>query len=249
MMLNCVIIEDENHAIELLSDHIQQMSNLCLLKVYSQPTVALTEITEDDNIDIIFMDINMPGMSGIDLAKILRSKTRFLLFTTAYHHYAVEAFELEADQYIIKPITFPKFATAIEKIIKKIGKETVTPSAKSDIFIKTGVMNKVIKVNPADVVYLEAKDNYIIIHTESYNIITYLTLKEALHTLNQLDNLIQVQKSFVIARNKIEMVDGNAIVMNKGVQIPIGNTYRKAFLDYVKQNTVISARVKSSKSL
>ncbi|MGY0039284.1 LytR/AlgR family response regulator transcription factor [Pedobacter sp. NJ-S-72] len=74
MILNCVIIEDENHAIELLTDHIQSMPNLSLLKVYSQPITAMTEITEEDNIDIIFLDINMPGMSGMDLAKILRPK-------------------------------------------------------------------------------------------------------------------------------------------------------------------------------
>ncbi|MBB5635361.1 DNA-binding LytR/AlgR family response regulator [Pedobacter cryoconitis] len=248
MILNCVIIEDENHAIELLTDHIQNMPNLSLLKVYSQPITAMTEITEEDNIDIIFLDINMPGMSGMDLAKILRPKTRFLLFTTAYHQYAVEAFELEADQYIIKPVTFPKFIAAIEKIIKKIGKSQSTVLPKSEIFIKTGVLNKVTKVNPADVVYLEARDNYIIVHTDKDSIITYLTLKEALHTLNQLDNLLQVQKSFVIAKNKIEIVEGNVIIMDKGIQIPIGNTYRKSFFDYVKKNTVVSGRVKPPKS-
>ncbi|MGY0039285.1 LytR/AlgR family response regulator transcription factor [Pedobacter sp. NJ-S-72] len=96
------------------------------------------------------------------------------------------------------------------------------------------------KVNPADVVYLEARDNYIIVHTDKDSIITYLTLKEALQTLNQLENLIQVQKSFVIARNKIEIVEGNVIIMDKGIQIPIGNTYRKSFFDYIKKNTVIS---------
>jgi DNA-binding LytR/AlgR family response regulator len=247
MILNCVIIEDENHAIELLTDHIQSMPNLSLLKVYSQPITAMTEITEEDNIDIIFLDINMPGMSGMDLAKILRPKTRFLIFTTAYHQYAVEAFELEADQYIIKPVTFPKFVAAIDKIIRKIGKNQVVPVPKSEIFIKTGVLNKVTKVNPADVLYLEARDNYIIVHTDKDSIITYLTLKEALHTLNQLENLIQVQKSFVIARNKIEIVEGNVIIMDKGVQIPIGNTYRKSFFDYIKKNTVISGRVKPPK--
>jgi len=247
MILNCIIIEDENHAIELLTDHIQSMPNLSLLKVYSQPIIAMTEITELDNIDIIFLDINMPGMSGMDLAKILRPKTRFLIFTTAYHQYAVEAFELEADQYIIKPITFPKFVVAIEKIIRKIGKNQVIPVPRSEIFIKTGVLNKVTKVNPAEVVYLEAKDNYIIVHTDKDSIITYLTLKEALYTLNQLENLIQVQKSFVIARNKIEIVEGNVIIMDKGIQIPIGNTYRKSFFDYVKKNTVISGRIKPPK--
>jgi DNA-binding LytR/AlgR family response regulator len=247
MILNCVIIEDENHAIELLTDHIHSMPNLSLLKVYSQPITAMTEISEEDNIDVIFMDINMPGMSGMDLAKILRPKTRFLIFTTAYHQYAVEAFELEADQYIIKPVTFQKFVVAIEKIVRKIGKNQVIPVPKSEIFIKTGVLNKVTKVNPAEVVYLEAKDNYIIVHTDKDSIITYLTLKEALHTLNQLDNLIQVQKSFVIARNKIDIVEGNVIIMDKGIQIPIGNTYRKSFFDYVKKNTVISGRVKPPK--
>lgn len=244
MLLNCVIIEDENHAIELLTDHIHNMPNLHLYKVYSQPITALAEITEEDRIDILFMDINMPGISGMDLAKILRPKTRFLIFTTAYHQYAVEAFELEADQYIIKPVTFPKFTVAIEKIIRKIGKVPVQPVAKSEIFIKTGVMNKIIKVSPEEVIYLEARDNYIIVHTDKDSIITYLTLKEALQTLNQLNNLVQVQKSFVIARNKIEMIEGNLIIMAKGTQIPIGNTYKKSFFDYVKNNTVVSARIK-----
>lgn len=244
MLLNCVIIEDENHAIELLTDHIQNMPNLHLLKVYSQPITALAEITEEDHIDILFMDINMPGISGMDLAKILRPKARFLIFTTAYHQYAVEAFELEADQYIIKPVTFPKFTVAIEKIIRKIGKTPVQPVAKSEIFIKTGVMNKIIKVSPEEVIYLEARDNYIIVHTDKDSIITYLTLKEALQTLNQLNNLVQVQKSFVIARNRIEMIEGNLIIMAKGTQIPIGNTYKKSFFDYVKNNTVVSARAK-----
>jgi len=245
MILNCVIVEDEKHAIELLTDHIESLPNLSLIKVFSKPVDAITDITDKDKIDVIFMDINMPGLSGIDLAKILRSKTRFLIFTTTHQQYALQAFEVEADQYILKPITFAKFVVAIDKIMKIIDKDQVEKTIKREVFIKTGVKNKLIKINPAEILYLESKDNYVLIHLPKESVIAYLTLKEAMEYFNYDNVLMQIHKSFVIAKHKVEKIEGNNIMMSNKINLPLGGSYKIPFFDYIKQNTVISGRSKS----
>jgi len=246
MLLNCVIIEDEKHAIELLQEHIESMPYLRLLKVYSQSLTALTEISANDNIDIIFMDIEMPGISGIELAKSLRDKTRFLIFTTAYHQYAAEAFELEASQYIIKPVTFAKFAMVIDKLAKNLFKTekeaTVENNHEEDIFLKTGMKNKVIRINPADIVYLQSHDNYVCVHTDKEMIVAYLTLKEAERSFNRNGHLIQVHRSFVISKSKIQMIVGNTVKMSVGKDVPVGNAFKHVFFDYIKKQTISSGR-------
>ncbi len=244
MILNCVIVEDEKHAIELLEDHIKNMPNLNLLKVFYKPVVALSEISIEDKIDIIFMDINMPGINGIELARVIRTKTRFLIFTTAYDNYAIQAFDVEADQYIIKPVTLVKLALAIDKIVKKIDNQSVAKQPKLEVFLKAGVKNKVIKVNILDVIILESKDNYIAVVTSKATTITYLTLKEAQQIFDHEDNLIQVHKSYIVAKDKIQSLEGNTICMENGSKVLIGSSYRNHFFEYIKKNTKISSRIK-----
>lgn len=249
MILNCVIIEDEKHAIELLQEHIESIPYLRLLKVYSQSITALTEISANDKIDIIFMDIEMPGISGIELAKSLRSKTRFLVFTTAYYQYAAEAFDLDADQYMIKPITFAKFAIVMDKLVKSLFKAGVPPvdeaqEEEGEIFLKTGMKNKVIRINPSDIIYLQSHDNYVRVYTDKESIVTYLTLKEAELSFNRNGNLIQVHRSYIVAKNRIEMVIGNMIKMGPGMEVPVGSAFKHAFFEYIKKQTIVSGRIR-----
>ncbi|MBX0335324.1 response regulator [Pontibacter sp. HSC-14F20] len=134
----CMVIDDESHAIELLSDYIQAIPRLQLTKTYQDPVAALMESQGEENYDFIFMDIDMPRLSGMELAKSLRSLTAFLVFTTAHSKYAVEAFEVRADHFLLKPIGMNKFAMTIDMLLKR-REEPARPPIRQDtsFFIKS----------------------------------------------------------------------------------------------------------------
>jgi len=283
MILNCVIIDDELPAIELLSEHVENTSNLKLLKVFSQPLTALREIKLEDQIDIIFLDVEMPEISGIELAVSLRSKTRFLVFTSSHSKYAFEAFGLDADHYILKPITFLKFSATIDKLLKIIRKTTVNDSntdkpvaiespigkfnpgnstetepysfssngnltleGHEEIFLKTGINNKIIRLKLSDIIYIQSNDNYIDIYTDHEKITAYLTLKEAISSFNYNSNLVQIHRSYIIAKNRIKLINGNTVNLVTGLELPIGSSYKESFFEYIRKQTIVSGRIKPS---
>ena len=118
-LYNCVIIDDDQFFIDLLSGYINQVAKLKISKCYTNPALAIQEINEDDQIDFLFLDIRMDKISGIDVAKFLRDKVRFIVFTTAYSEFALKAYEVGGDQYIMKPIYFPDFLKKVNAVLKK----------------------------------------------------------------------------------------------------------------------------------
>jgi two-component system LytT family response regulator len=116
---NCVVIDDDQFFIDLISGYVNQITKLKILKSYTNPAVAIKEIDESDQIDFLFLDIRMDKISGIDVAKILRDKVRFIVFTTAYSEFALKAYEVGGDQYIVKPIYFKGFLDKINAVLKR----------------------------------------------------------------------------------------------------------------------------------
>lgn len=240
--LNCVIIDDEKHAVELIAEYIDTIPNLNLINYYTDPLVALVNISSEDHIDIIFMDVDMPGMTGLDLSIALRHKTKYLVFTSAHSKYAIDAFGVQANEYLLKPISLSKFALMIDRLLK-LEECLKKESGNEDFFfIKTDQVQKYIKVNLQDLVAIEGLNNYVKIHTVNGMHIAYLTMKEIESKLDGNSSFIRVQRSFIISMHHINKVEGAFITLNNKLEVPLGTTYRKQFFNFLERKTIRSTR-------
>lgn len=245
MNLKCVVIDDEQHAIEVLTDHIAEMPGLTVFKTFTSPVQALTEISVDDEIDLLFMDIDMPGINGLELAKNIREKAKYLIFTTAHPDYALQAFDVKSDQYLLKPISFAKFALGIDRILKKEANAAKPTSKEADqvaaLYIKGDHKYAFSNIAIDEILYIKALQNYIQIITKSETHTTYLTLKEIEKAL-ETHAFIRVNKSNIVAKSAIKKVDGNIIRLVNNEMIQIGEGYKDAFFAYVQSSLLKSTR-------
>lgn len=239
---NCVIIDDEMHAVELLTDYISAMPNLHLIKCFTDPLRAMVDIGDADDIDIVFMDIDMPGMSGLDLSQAIRHKTKYLVFTTAHAKYAIDAFSVQANEYLLKPISMSKFALMVNRLVTSelaVKKEVKTEDF---FFVKTDQTQRYTKVNLRDLIAVEGLNNYIKIHTPTGTYIAYLTMKEMESKLEGNENFMRVQRSFIISMDHINKVEASTIILSNKLEVPLGTTYKKSFLNFLERNTIRSTR-------
>lgn len=232
-MLTCFIIDDEPSAIEVLRDYVKKTPFLDLIGVANNPLDVLQEIREK-NIDLIFLDIQMPNITGLEFMSMLPNSTNVIL-TTAYSEYAVEGFKLEALDYLVKPISFERFLNAAQRGLNN-STATVSqwqPAETEDdyFFVKTEMKGKMVKINFKDIIYIEGLKNYVTIYTNKNKIIAYLSFKQLEANLPS-RLFMRVHKSYIIATSRIRAVDGNQILLNDSdATIPLGETYRKSFFN------------------
>ena len=232
--LSCIIADDEPIARQILQNYIEETPNLKLL-ASCKNAFEVMEILQQHRVDILFLDINMPKLTGLSLLKTLREKPNVII-TTAYPEYAVEGFELSVIDYLLKPFSLERFLQAVSKIPKTqktTPSQNDTPSAMREeamksLFVKSN--KKIIKVNFNDISHVEAYGNYVKIYTDKM-ILTPLTLSEFLKKLP--DSFIRIHKSFIINFNSLKLIDGNQVVLQDHIKIPIGKSYRKQILDRI----------------
>jgi len=240
--LNCIIIDDEKHAVDLLTDYIDAMPDLYLLKSFTDPLKALIEITAEDKVDIIFMDIDMPGMTGLDLSQAIRFKTKYLVFTSAHSKYAIDAFGVQANEYLLKPISMSKFALAINRLLQSDMGFKNEEKQLDYFFIRADQSQKYIKVNLKDLIAVEALNNYVKIHTVTGIYVTYLTIKEVAEKLEGNSSFMRVQRSFIISMDFISKVEGASITLSNKLEVPLGTTYKKQFFSFLEEMTLRTVR-------
>lgn len=244
-MLKCIAIDDDEYAIKGIEEFLATMPYITLVKSYTDPLLALNEITSGEKTDLIFMDVDMPMISGIELSKSIRHKTDKLIFTTSHSKYAFDAFEVEADAYLLKPYSFAKFASAINKLFPQKPDEPSKETAdrKEDFFfVKDKESFKLIKVRFDEVIAVESIGNYIKIHTTGNKVIAYLSLTEMANILKNNDDFIQVQRSFIISKNHIISIEGNSITLFNNLKITIGIYYKDDLSAFVKSKTLKTGR-------
>ena len=232
-MLNCLIIDDEPMARKVLEEYVDDVDFLHLTGKAENPLKA-TSIMEAESVDLIFLDINMPKLSGIDF---LKSNTNLpmVILTTAYVEYALESYALDVLDYLVKPISFDRFFKACVKAKEYYGfknKDTDVTKLENDyFFVKTdGRMEKVFY---KDLYYVESMMNYVILHMEGKKMIVYLTLKSILSQLPAAF-FLKVHKSFIVNVSKITTIEGNIIKMGNR-QIPISqNSYEQVIKEITK---------------
>lgn len=219
---NCIIIEDEPLAAEILQDYVLQVPFLQLKAVCANAILA-TEILRKNSIDLIFLDINLPKLKGLDFIRTLQHPPRIIL-TTAYHEYALQGYEHNVLDYLLKPIEFSRFLQAVNKIsTPAIVTNVALPEERKYQFFN--VNKKMIKVFFDEILYIESQREYIKICTKTQAITTKLALNEV-EELLQNDNFLRVHRSFIVAKDKIEAFSATEIDIC-GRQIPIGRAYKE----------------------
>lgn len=221
MKLSCIIIDDELFAIQQLEEYLAEVPIIGTIKSYSDPKLALAEIMQsEDKIDLLFTDIEMPTISGIDLIKQIRNKIDFLVLVSAHLNYAIDGYQINAQHFLLKPFDFNRFYQVVNQLTSRIALET--PS----IYVRQG--KKYIKIQIQDIIAIEAALNYVKVHTECRVDIIYGNMKSFEKDLKIYDNFIRVSKSFIISKNHIIQIQGKAIYLKNQLSMTIGITYEKS---------------------
>lgn len=230
----CLVIEDEPLAQNVLRKYIDEHPSLELAGICANALDAQAMLAKQP-VAILFLDINLPKLSGISFLKSL-SHAPLVIFTTAYPEYAVEGFELDAIDYLVKPFSFERFLKAVNKALEKLERPSTsnTTSIPNSIFIKSG--KKVYKINLDDILYLEALDDYVKVVTAQNNYLVNDTMKSLLEELPA-THFIRVHKSFIIATGKIVFFEGNYVKIGTR-EIPIGASYREEIFNRLKEKNI-----------
>lgn len=223
-MITCIAVDDEPMALDVIERYCTKSGLVELKAVFREPVKAI-EYLNREKIDVVFLDINMPDLSGMQLVQTL-SPRPMIIFTTAYSHYAVESYNLNAIDYLLKPITFDRFLAAVNKAMMtlstKVGMATNIEDA--TIFIKSGPQTYQVKIS--DILYFEKDGNYITIHLKDRNILIRENMGDVFDLVPASD-FIRVHKSFVVALRHITMIEVHQLTVNNET-IPIGSTYRES---------------------
>lgn len=226
----CIIVDDEPPAIRLLEKYISKVHFLSLENSFTNPLEAL-QYLNSNTVNLVFLDIQMPEISGIQLSKIINNNTQ-IIFTTAYAQFALDSYDVAAVDYLLKPIDFERFYKAVNKInaLPQPIQETDTDSY---LFVKTDGKNNFVKLFIKDILYIEGLKNYLSIQLRHEQIITYGTLKHLKESLPKQD-FVQTHKSYIIALKHIDKIDNQSVWINNS-ELPIGNTYKKEFYEEISK--------------
>jgi two-component system, LytTR family, response regulator len=244
MKTTCIIIEDEPFAQSLLEQHIQQLKNYELLGKFENPIQAL-DIIQEKRVDVIFLDINMPGMSGLGLLETFTDYRPHVVFTTAYPDYAIAAFDYNVVDYLVKPISFERFVKAINKIKDKMmlsnikkqnGAESINTAVNHDIkanFIWVKVDKKQVKVYESDIIYIEGMGDYLKIHLINKTLITHTTMSCITELLDPKE-FVRVHKSYIVRLGAVKSYTIHSIVTVNDKEIHVGVSYQAKVEDLFK---------------
>ncbi len=227
--INCLIVDDEPLAIQVIENYLKRLSNVTYKACRN--AIEAVQLLQQEKFDIIFLDIEMPVFTGIDFIKNLKQPP-IIIITTAYTNYAVEGFELEVLDYLVKPISFPRFMKAFDRALKLVteaNKTRADPTAANNQHIFIKVDRKYVKVLVQDILYIESLRDYIKIYTTQTNYITYQTLTSVTENLPP-DKFIRVHRSYTIAIDKVTAAHSTTVQI-KDTTIPIAREHRQQTLN------------------
>ncbi len=235
-MIRTLIVDDEPLALDILENYISKLPDLELIGKCDN-AIDANDLIQKGEVDLVFLDISMPQMTGLELVKSLSNPPK-VVFTTAYAEHAVEGFELNATDYLMKPIAFDRFLKAVNKVKESTDANVASGVAHSDDFFFVKADKKLVKVKFSEILYIEGLKDYVIIKKETGRVIALQTMKSLQAKLPS--NLFQrVHRSYIVSIPRINAVVGNAIELtedNKAKHIPIGKNYKDDVLSIVEKN-------------
>lgn len=237
MSIQCLIVEDEPLARSLMTDYVKKVPSLKLVGVCANALEAM-EILRKESIELLFLDIQMPEITGTSFVRALQKKP-LVIFTTAYSEYALEGYELDAIDYLLKPITFERFLRAVEKASQRLQQvkqaQPVVNSSSSEktpdfVFVKDGT--RLVKIKLDDILYVEGMKDYVTIHTAQQKITSLQRMKSMEEQLPA-DKFIRIHHSYIVNIAAVDSIHKNEVQIGKAI-IPISESYRKAFREFVE---------------
>jgi DNA-binding LytR/AlgR family response regulator len=234
MSVRCIIVDDEPLAIEILESYVAKVEQLHLLSTFRNAVSAFTYL-QQNSVDLIFLDIQMPKLSGIDFLKTLKHPPK-VIFTTAFRDYALQGFELEIVDYLLKPIPFERFLKAVAKVLHQ--PSAVSPSSKqeaiSDNYVYFKVDKKMIKTKMADVLYIESIKDYVKVKTPEREIVTQQKISYLEESLPR-EQFLRIHRSFIVNLEKIDAYSATDVEIGKH-SIPIGRNYKNDVMKILAKN-------------
>ena len=242
MSISCFVIDDESGAIALLKEYIERTPGLELVGTSLNPLTALNELTSENAPDITFIDVDMRQLSGLELAGMVNLYTT-VVFTTAFPEYALQAFEKEAFDYLLKPINYERFIKCIQRAKRKMTRQAKSDyPIREDFFnIKSEIKGRIVKIKFDEVIYIEGAINYIQIHTTAGKHMTYLTMKEIEHHLPK-PLFARIHRSFIVNVNFVKIIERSQIRLENGESLIMGDYYKQRFLDLMDAHLVKTSR-------
>jgi two-component system, LytTR family, response regulator len=230
MKITCIAIDDEPLALDVLEHHAQKIPFLEMTARFSNAFEAMQFLCRE-KVDLMFLDIQMPQLTGFELLRTLQHKP-MVIFTTAYPDYALESYELDAVDYLLKPIPFERFLKAVIKVQQRMLPaqgtivEAINQASVADfIFVKTDY--KTVKISLNDILYIESFKDYVMFHLEKEKVQSLLSIKAVEGFLNK-EHFVRVHRSFIVALNKIDAIERTSINIGKHI-VPIGDNYKESF--------------------
>lgn len=236
MILNCLIVDDEPLALELIKSYVGRTPFLNLQAACTNAVEAL-ECLDKGNIDLIFLDIQMPELNGLELSRLIGNRTK-IIFTTAFEQYAVEGFKVDAVDYLLKPVNYPEFLRAAQKALHRIEQENASPAPSDDknhLFVRSG--SKLVRLTLSDILYIEGMQDYVKIHlaSQSAPVVTPLSMKNFEGTLPL--PFLRIHRSYIVNLDKITMIERNRVFIGT-TDLSVSESYRDAFLEQIDNRTM-----------
>lgn len=246
-MINCIAIDDEPLALDIITTYSEKIPFINLLKTFESPLDAI-EYLKDNEVDLIFLDIQMEDVTGVQFLNILKVHP-MIIFTTAYDDYAMEGFELEIEDYLLKPFAFERFLKATNKVLEKklylnSKKDSISVNQNNEsnnnqsefIFLKVGF--DIIKINLSEILYIEGQLDYLKVITSSKNHMVLQSFKEMENILPKM-SFIRIHKSYIVAIDKIVSIKKNKIHIINNTVLPIGSMYKQMLFSHLKNNNLL----------
>lgn len=231
--MKCLIVDDEMLARDVIETYIEKVDFLQLAGKCSNALQAFSALNKQ-HIDLMFLDIKMPEMTGLEFIRTLKIPPKIII-TTAFHEYAIDGFELDVIDYLLKPISFERFLKAVHKV--KIPQEQLPAHSIKKLppeafYVRSD--RKLVKINPAEIVFIESLKNYLCIYTGKQKVIVLSTMQYLEEQLKEYSFILRVHKSFLINKNFISEIDNGILRMSSGNEIPLGGLYKDSFLEAMK---------------
>ncbi len=241
-MIDCLIVEDEPLARRLMTDYVSKVPYLNLVAASSNPLEGM-EVLRKQPIDLLFLDVQMPEITGISMLKALQ-KRPLVILTTAYSEYALEGYELDVVDYLLKPITFERFLRAVDKASQRLVPAQPAPAgapadknapvepSSSFVFVKDGT--KLVKIRWSEILYVEGLKDYVTIYTRTQKVVSLQRLK-ALEEQLPADKFIRIHHSYIVSVDAIDVIHKGEVQIGSAV-LPVSDTYKKTFREFVEKN-------------